>query len=260
MTEKIVEKLYDGAVTIEFMPASHRYRLEGSKEYLLSVTACTGIVDKSRVLIPWAVGLAEKHMRAFLESNTGPFSAEEMLPVIEEAVRQHQLKKEEAATIGGMVHAYAEAFAKAVIAKTPVPDIPEGIDERVTAGINAFLKWFTENDVQFLHAEKLVYSREFHYAGLVDAVAIVNGKRTLIDYKTSKGVYSEMRYQVSAYWFAFNEEYGEEGVDDALILHFDKETGNCTPYQVSQDEYLQNFPAFSACLTLKRREKELAKV
>jgi hypothetical protein len=259
MAEKIIEKLYRGEVTIEFLPDSHRYRLQGSKEYLLSVTACTGIVDKSRALIPWAVGLAEKHLRSFLESNTGPFSAEEIIPIIEEAVRQHQIKKDQAASIGDMVHAYAEAFALAVIAKQEVPQIPDDADERVRAGINAFLNWFVANDVQFLHAEKLVYSREFNYAGLVDAVAVVNGKRTLIDYKTSKGVYSEMHYQVAAYWFAFDEEHGDEGVDDALILHFDKETGNCTTYPIAEAEYLRNFPAFSACLTLKRREKELAK-
>lgn len=258
MAEKIIEKLYDGNVSLEFLPDSHRYRIEGSKEYLPSVTACTGIVDKSRVLIPWAVGLAEKHIRAFLESNTGPFSMEEIIPVIEEAVRQHQHKKEEAASIGGMVHAYAEAFALAVIGKKEVPRVPEDADERVRAGINAFLNWFVSNDVQFLHAEKLVYSPTHGFAGLVDAVANVNGQRTLIDYKTSKGVYTEMRYQVAAYRLAFEEEYGK-CLDGALILQFDKETGVCNPLTLTKEELVKDSLAFLACLALKKRERELAK-
>jgi hypothetical protein len=215
MAEKIVERLYGGSVAVEFLPDSHRYRLEGSREYLPSVTSCTGILDKSRFLIPWAVGLAEKHVRAFLESNTGPFAREEIVPILEEAVRQHQLKKEDAASVGGSVHAYAEAFALAVISRSEVPQIPEEADERVRAGVNAFLSWFVSNDVKFVHAEKLVYSQSHGFAGLIDAVADVNGKRMLIDYKTSKGVYTEMRYQIAGYRIAFEEEHGEHNEVEA---------------------------------------------
>ncbi len=258
MAEKIVESLYEGSITLEHLPDSHRYRLEGSKEYLISVTACTGIIDKSRFLIPWAVGLAEKHLRSFLESNTGPFSVEEIVPVIEEAVRQHQIKKEQAASIGDMVHAYAEAFALAVIHRSEVPSIPDESDERVRAGINAFLSWFNQNDVSFQHAEKLVFSRVHNYAGLVDAIATVNGKRMLIDYKTAKGVYTEMRYQIAGYCLAFEEEHGE-CLDGAIILHFDKESGVCTLYEYSREDFKTDQSAFLACLAIKKREKELAK-
>lgn len=258
MTEKIIEKLYAGNVSLEFLPDSHRYRLEGTKEYLPSVTACTGIIDKSRVLIPWAVGLAEKHLRSFLENGTGPFTVEELIPIIEEAGRQHQIKKDQAASIGDMVHAYAEAFALAVIAKHDVPQIPDDADERVRAGINAFLNWFVANDVQFRHAEKLVYSRIYGFAGLVDSVAKVNGKLMLIDYKTSKGVYTEMRYQIAGYRIAFEEEHGDI-LDGAVILHFDKEAGVCTPHEYTEDELTKDASAFLACLSLKKREKELAK-
>jgi hypothetical protein len=258
-TEKIIEKLYSGEITLEFMPASHRYRLEGSKEYLPSVTSCTGIIDKSRFLIPWAVGLAGSHIRKYLEENSSPFTTEQILLVVDEAMRQHQIKKEEAASIGGQVHAYAEAFALSIMEKKGVPAIPDDVtDERVRAGINAFLNWFVENDVQFLHAEKLVYSKSLGYAGLVDAIANVNGKRMLIDHKTSKGVYNEMRYQVAAYCMAFEEEHGEQ-LDGAMILHFDKETGTCNQYLYTREDIRKDSVAFGACLDIKKREKELSK-
>jgi hypothetical protein len=157
-----------------------------------------------------------------------------------------------------MVHAYAEAFALAVIHRSEVPSIPDESDERVRAGINAFLSWFNQNDVSFQHAEKLVFSRVHNYAGLVDAIATVNGKRMLIDYKTAKGVYTEMRYQVAGYCLAFEEEHGE-CLDGAIILHFDKESGVCTPYEYSRDDITADKSAFLACLAIKKREKELAK-
>lgn len=259
MTEKIIEKLYGGEVTLEFMPNSHRYRLEGSKDYIPSVTSCTGIIDKSRMLIPWAVGLAGTYIKQYIEENSSPFTTDQLLLVVDEAMRQHQIKKDEAASVGGQVHAYAEQFALAIIDRKVVPAIPDDItDERIRAGINAFLNWFVSNDVQFLYAEKLVYSKSLEYAGLVDAIANVNGKRMLIDYKTSKGVYTEMRYQVAAYCMAFEEEHGEQ-LDGAMILHFDKETGVCNQYLYSKEDILKDSVAFCACLNLKKREKELAK-
>jgi ATP-dependent exoDNAse (exonuclease V) beta subunit len=53
----------------------------------------------------------------------------------------------------------------------------------------AFLKWKTDNDVEFLEVERLVYSKQYEYVGRFDLIAKVNGKKMLIDYKTSKGFY-----------------------------------------------------------------------
>lgn len=255
---KLTVPLYGGEIVIDFYPDSHRYKLQGNKDYLISATACTGIIDKSRFLIPWAVGLTGAHLRSFLESATGPFQAEELYPVIEEALKQHEIKKTEAASIGEQVHAYAESFAKACLAGVDLPGIPEGADERVIAGINGFLSWFTENHVEFMHAEKLVYSKAHGFVGIADAIATVNGKKTLIDYKTSKGIYNEMRYQVAAYRMAYEEEHGS--LEGALILHFDKETGLCNTKPFTDEDQASDAPIFLACYTIKKREKELLKL
>jgi hypothetical protein len=103
-----------------------------------------------------------------------------------------------------------------------------------------------------------VYSQSHGFAGLIDAVADVNGKRMLIDYKTSKGVYTEMRYQIAGYRIAFEEEHGDQ-FDGGVILHFDKESGVCTPHEYSREELMEDGQAFLACLALKKREKVLAK-
>ncbi len=257
--KKTTHFLYGGEVQIEVIEREtyHLYRLAGEKTNLISVTACTGVINKADFLVPWAVGLARTHLFQFLEQSTGPFSAEELLPVIEEACKKHSEKKKEAADIGSQVHAYAESLALAQIAGQEAPSLPEDVDERVTAGINAFLNWFVSNHVKFVHAENVIYSKRHGYAGKFDSIAEVNGKKVLIDYKTSKGIYSEMQYQVAAYRMAYEEEYGK--LDGAIILHFDKETGNCTPKEISEDNYPKDASAFLACLQLKKREKELAK-
>src|SRR3990167_5341572 len=142
-TNKILKELYNGEVKIDFFPDSHRYKISGEKSYLTSVTACTGIIDKSRVLIDWAIKLAGTHLRQYLENaKSNQFSSEELLPVIEEALKQHTIKKETAAGFGGTVHDFAEKFAKYKLGLGELPEIKIDWPSEVTQGVNAFLSFF----------------------------------------------------------------------------------------------------------------------
>ncbi|OQB18185.1 MAG: PD-(D/E)XK nuclease superfamily protein [Parcubacteria group bacterium ADurb.Bin192] len=256
MTETKQKSLYNGTVNITFYPNSHKYKLEGEKTYLVSVTSATGMIDKSRFLIPWAVGLAGTHLWEFLEKVNGPYTKEQLYPVIEEALQQHTIKKEEAADIGSMVHAYAETFAEAMLSGVEAPKLPEDADDKVYAGIQAFLDWYTAHHVKFHATERFIYSKNHGFVGMFDVLATVDGKKILIDYKTSKGVYNEMRYQLSAYRLAYEEETGEK-LDGTAILHFDKETGECTMHEYTDADYEADAPVFLACLAIKKRDKEL---
>lgn len=255
---KETKKLYNGEVSIDFYPDSHRYKMSDQKSYLISVTAVTGIIDKSRVLIGWAINLMAAHLKKYLEISTGTqFTAEELLPVIEEASKQHTIKKEEAGSIGGKVHEWAESFANAQINGSDAPEIKDDEEQGVLSGINAFLDWYNAHEIKFLESERLIYSRKYNFVGTLDGIAMINGKRMLIDYKTSKGIYSEMHYQISAYRLAWEEETGEK-LDGMVILHFDKESGAFTAKEFSDEDYAKNWPTFLACLEVKKREKELA--
>ena len=258
MAEKITKSLYGGEVLIDFFPDSHRYKLAGERTYLISATACTGIIDKSRFLIPWAVGLAGTYLKQFIENyEHSQISPEELLPVIDEALKQHAVKKEEAASIGGLVHSWVESFAQAHINGTPMPEVADDLDERVLNGINAFLDWYESHKVKFLESERMVYSKKHGFVGITDAIAEVDGLKLLLDWKTGKGIYNEFLYQVAGYRLAYEEENGK--IDGAIIIHFDKETGNFDKKEISEEEHNKNFPVFLACLSIKQREKELTK-
>lgn len=250
-------KLYGGEVELLFYPDSHRFKMAGERSFLLGVTSVTGVINKSDVLVPWAVGLAVAHVRRYLEESTGPYTIDELLPVIADAARAHDAAKYQAASIGDQVHGYAEAFATSRIAKAMLPKLPTDADEKVLNGINAFLGWVTANDVAFQDAERLVMSRRFRYAGILDAIATVNGKLTLIDYKTTKAIYDEARFQVAGYLQAYTEETDAE-IEQVLILNFSKETGELTELRIPADENMdRDFPVFRACLEIKQRQREL---
>ena len=269
VTVKEERVLYNGSVNITFYPISHKYKLEGEKTFLTSVTGATGIIDKSNFLIPWAVGLAGTHIKTYLEnmqSDSG-FTIEELMPVVDEALNRHNIVKEKAGDVGTRVHNYAQDFAKAVLSKADLPDIKEKEEEedeedynKYVNGVNAFLTWYNKEDVIFLEAERMVYSKKHKYVGIPDIIAIVNGELLVLDYKTSKSIYTNYRYQLSAYKEAINEEKRFEIVG-YCVLHFNKETGDFTALKViNKKEMKADYKTFLSCLNIKEREKELARL
>lgn len=245
------KKLYGGTVDITFYPTSHRYKKTGEKSYLTSVTAVTGVVDKSQFLIPWAVGLAANYLRAFIETASEEYIHKTSLSsAVDEAARQHTIKKEEASDKGSQVHAYAEQFTQAVL-QGHAPTAPEVEDDDVKRGITAFLEWYAGHHVQFIASEMLVYSRKHNYVGTLDAVAMVDGKKYIIDYKTSKRIYQEYTLQVAGYGIAYEEEHG--AVDGYIILRFDKETGELEKHTIDKKADIKEAKSvFLAALKLKQ--------
>jgi hypothetical protein len=89
---------------------------------------------------------------------------------------------------------------------------------RATKAIMAFYDWFnTFNPSHFL-VEFTVASLRHKYAGTLDLVCNLNGKRVLIDFKTNKGgIYFSNKLQVMAYKEAF-EETTDEHIDECWVL------------------------------------------
>jgi hypothetical protein len=257
MTNKETRLFYNDTIEIDFYPDSHRYKLKGEKSYLLSATAITGIIDKSRVLINWALGLTGSYIRKYLEeASSNNFSAEELAPIIEEALNQHNVKRDDAADIGSQVHDIAQRIGEELRDGKPLSDISEDLPEAVKNGVCAFIDWVVEHKVKFLECERMVYSKKHKFVGITDAIVEIDGKKYLIDYKTSKGIYSYMNYQVAGYTIAYEEETKEK-LDGQMLIHFNKETGEFAVKDISKEDNIKNRKAFLHCLGVKQREKEL---
>lgn len=239
-TPPVFVKLYNGEIEIKFFPDSHQYWKDGKR--LSGVTSITGQVDKSRGLMAWQ----ERLSREYLEDYVGKKLTK---AIIDEAVSQHRLKKEEACDIGSLVHDWIEKYVKVRLENGEKPEYPK--DEKAMNGILAFLDWENNHKVEWLSSEQIVYSKKYGYVGTFDAVAIVDGKKVLIDFKTSKTIYPEHHLQATGYLIAYYEEFNE--FLDGLLLHFDKETGSFNSVEVEKDisvfaglvtlkEYLKKFP------------------
>ncbi len=250
---------YNGEVEINFYPNSHRYKLKGEKGYLIGVTTATGMVDKSRPLMIWAERLTQDYLNNVL-------ATEEAIDHhhIEEAINQRNIRLEQAATTGTLVHEWAEAYIKG-----EDPEIPE--DDSVSNGVLAFLKWVSEHDVKFAESEVRVYSKEHQYVGTMDTIFTMGheGHKVLHagDFKTGSGVYIDQAFQVSAYQAAYTEEHGTK-FGSKWILRFVKEdkidrntgiviqeAGTFEAKEFKAEEHEGHFKGFLGALEIKRQDK-----
>lgn len=269
-------EFYKGAATLKkrMYGTAPSFKRTDGESTILSVTRCTGKLDKAKVLIPWACGLVATHITSAIEASTAPhFLKDEILLLVGEARLAPDRKRDEGAEAGNLIQDYAHEFATMKIAgKKGTPSLKH-LDEsnevhaRALNGISAFLDWYNTNDVTFLEMEKLVYYNSLlagdtkkneevvEFYGFIDLVAKVNGKLAIVDYKSSKGIYNEQRYQVAGYKKAYDACVGK--TDLGLIVNFHKETGEVMTKELPQAEFEKDYAAFLGLYHVACREREL---
>ena len=122
-------------------------------------------------------------------------------------------------------------------------------EDYISKSVNAFLDWTTEYNPEWVDAERKIYCDKYKYAGTVDAVAKINGRVCVIDFKTSKKVYKPYHLQVTAYAQAIKRMDGLRRWPLGIILRLDKETGE---FEHKVFEPKHNFNTFKKCLELKQ--------
>jgi hypothetical protein len=191
-----------------------------------SVTTITGILDKP-ALVQWAANCAVDYVAGNLDRLKSD-NVHEGEAVLLEARSAHKTVKDEAAGNGTLVHKAIELY----INHEPYEDLLS-TEESKTA-FSAFLSWEDKNHVLWEKTECEVVSERHGYAGRFDAIATINGHRYLVDFKTSKGIWDEYKYQLCAYMQAYNEAESEK-IENLAILHLDKETGEPTFKVIEKD-------------------------
>ena len=129
-------------------------------------------------------------------------------------------RKDEAADIGKRAHAWIEWSLKQELGqdagKEPACDGP-------VAGLrDAWLEWRKVRSFVPLATEKLCLSVEDRWAGTLDIMGSVEGRPTVIDIKSSNGIWPEQCMQVAAYCIGAASLAGRTEVLEGLILRLPK--------------------------------------
>lgn len=212
------------------------------------VTSILGILDKPALLY-WAVNMATEYIdNQFFKvfgNNLNKFDEwnikrRHMKDILEAAKKEWRNVAKEAQDIGSEVHSLISIYIKTGVDPTKKQDIQDAV---VNAFL-AFLEWEKENIKEWLVSEYIVHCPKHKYAGTLDVVAMLkDGKVYVIDFKSSKGFYPEMKYQIAAYRHAYEVGKREE-INGMGVLRLDKETG-VPHWKDYSDEYEQAFKAFT---------------
>lgn len=226
-TERVV--LYGGSVEIDYYPDSHRYKLiadngEKKGDWLKSPSSIIDKLDKSPQLMHWAVGCFYDSVIENIRDGAN-FSRDDIVSMLEIGKGAYRERKQKAADVGSVVHEYAQNHHD--IADIADLDSYQELSEedkvKANHGANAFKSWYSQLGGKSIASEFLVYSRKHGYVGRCDELVDINGSLYILDYKTSKGVYSSQIYQVTAYMKAREEEYPDQKIAGARLIHLIKE-------------------------------------
>ena len=243
-TEEI--HIYDK--TIMFYPTSHQYKLvvgekKSDRQTLDSVSRICGVVDKSDALLIWASRLCSEYLLSLpVKERTDD--------AVKIAVNKHREKKDEAAAVGTLAHAWAEDYIKS--GDVSIPDDPQ-----VANAVSWFLEWVDNHSIEWLASERFVYSDRYNYVGICDAIANIDGKKYLVDFKTSNRIRMlEYGMQTVAYKYAYEEETWDS-IDGIVIVRFPKDSGDSVfeIAEIHENEFEFFFGLFQSAMQLYRAKK-----
>ena len=80
----------------------------------------------------------------------------------------------------------------------------EDLDPVLQPYLNAWIQFRSDTGVSIIEIERLVYHPKFRYAGKLDRVAMLNGKISVIDIKSSTVMLKLTGLQLAAYQAAYN--------------------------------------------------------
>jgi len=113
--------------------------------------------------------------------------------------------------------------------------------------VDAFLGWEAENHVEYVASERKIYSLAEKFAGTLDIIAMVNGRKCLVDLKTSNFCRKEYSLQTAAYASAWEEEHQGEKLEDRIILMLSKDKGQFSVVDLGVETVARDYAAFLAC-------------
>jgi hypothetical protein len=182
--------------------SGHSYKIDGR-----SAPGVTSIINKAlpkSALMYWSARTVAEYVTDLDPAALDALRALGRDQMIEVLKKTPWSRRDAAALVGTEVHKLAERLLRG-----------EEIDvsPEFAGHIESAVKFLDTWKVVPVIAEAVVASRRWGYCGTLDAVVdLPDGRRAVIDYKTSKAIYPETGIQLAAYRYAevFIDQLGDE--------------------------------------------------
>jgi hypothetical protein len=138
-----------------------------------------------------------------------------------------------ACTTGNIVHDMIEANLLRQIYTPPTAKEAKVSDEELIRimgaadkAFAAFLEWREGSRLEIIATEEPAVSERHRFGGTFDAIAMLNGRLVMLDWKSSNGVYSDYLAQLGAYRLLWEENHPSDLLTGAQLLRVGKEDGS----------------------------------
>ncbi len=173
-------------------------------------------------------------------------------------------ERDAAADIGTCVHGMVEQHINGKMAddcRAMAADILPKLDmlAKALSGFAAYLAWAENFKIEITHQEIQMVSEKYKFGGTPDGIGLIGGKRVLLDWKTSKKIYSDYLAQIAAYKLLWEENNPDLPITGGFhLLRFAKEHGDFShQFYANLDEGERMFvclrEAYEHDKTLKKR-------
>jgi len=175
----------------------------------------------------------------------------------------YRQKRDDAADAGHIGHALIDAE----IHGRPEPDLTREDPANVKLALkarDAFRTWRDQVKLEIIETETPLVSEKHRFGGTFDALARINGKLRLLDWKTSNGVYGDYIAQVAAYRELILERARLAGapieIEGAQLLRFGKEFADFHDHFYPSEVLDHGFRFFELCREAFDIDKIIKKV
>jgi hypothetical protein len=130
---------------------------------------------------------------------------------VEDARTAHLKVRDKAGNKGTDVHAELEIMMNNIMDKK--------LGDKYSPIVIKVLGWMSEENITPLASEMSVWSEAYWYGGIADGVIEKEGKKYILDFKTSGSVQTKYFYQMGAYSLAVKEMKEHAEVAGVVIVH-----------------------------------------
>ena len=252
--------LYDKTIDIHFNNRNHTYSVDGYE--VPSVTEITGLLDKSKILIPWALDRCGSAFESLLPNvpflGTADNMRDNVSKLMRTCLKAPDMQKAIGGKIGKLAHQFFvsythrqipfDTFCLDVTATDSLSEPEEAILKRIC---RSFERWFDSQHLTPITSERVIFSKKHKFAGMFDGLLKDDtGKTWVVEYKTTKEIYVEHLLQASAYLTALEEEF-DTRFAGALIVLFAKD-GSSAIHRLQRKDVTACFKLFKHLLWVWR--------
>ena len=127
--------------------------------------------------------------------------------------------------------------------------------EQAQNAFNEFANWMEAVKFKLETAEHLLVSEQYQYGGQID-IAAIQGRRAIVDIKTSNAIYEDHKIQLAAYDNLWNENYPEKPIEAWYILQLGKD-GGFAYYSLPEKAIRHGWEAFECLRKLHDLKKKI---